>query len=190
MIVTIALFLSGCSTTMIFTKGMSASDKDDGTSMVFGHIDSNETNTSLYEFSIMKKENRNGVDRFEHYDTRTADNGMFYLENLESGEYLLGWMYAKTYPVFGEPYTFRLPDATDGKEFAMATVKITKPGIYYMGSYKIYVMKNPSFSHGEVYNVRKEVSPSEKDLLKQMSAHLRGSGWDKDAAARMRLVRK
>jgi len=173
----------------MLTKGMSASDKDTGTSMVYGFIDSTETDTSLYKYSIAKKETRNGVSEYEFYDTRTADNGMFYLEDLEPGEYLLSKMHAKSYPIFGEPYYVTLPDGDSGKEFALATVKITKPGIYYMGTYKIYVMKNQTFGHSEILSTRSEVSPSEDDILKQILPHLKGTGWDKDVAKRLKEIK-
>lgn len=171
------MLMSGCAIHIIPTKFMSASKMKEDRSLVYGYFDVSEAPFKLKEAVLYKIEVKNGERKVDDtFDMRTSKDGMFYIENLKPGEYEFAYMVG----VGGnDVYHWSLPDGVANKEFENTRIVIAKPGLYYLGTYKAYKMKDGGMFGTDRYNSRAVLVPNEKEILNNLLKHTDGTGWNK-----------
>lgn len=170
-----SLLVSGCTTYIIPTKFMGASDMKKGRSLVYGFYDVSEVGFNIKEARIFKVTIEDGERKYETIDMRTADDGFFYIENLEPGNYEFGYIVGTGGNAL---YNWHIPDGITNKEFKSAIITIKEPGLYYVGSYKSYKMYDGGMFGEDFFQTRSEILPDEKTILKRVLKHTEGDGWD------------
>lgn len=160
--------LGGCAS----TKGLSEMEADHA--LVLGYIDMDEAPASrLTAFSlrqVMPKSDK------PFWHMRTHD-GVFYLENLPFGSYQLNQ--------FGGPggflsnvsfYWFDFPRQNEG-------FRITKPGVYYAGSFKY---KKAGTFFRPKFELQTVNSPGEREAIEKILEYSKNTKWE--AQLRRRLA--
>ncbi len=160
----VAVALGGCTSNKIKDDKESASK-----SLIFGYVDMHEAPTDLDWLSMRQVLPK--TDKPYWYEF--TDDGMFWNSHLGNGAYQMyafgghsGWRNAD--------YTFELP-----RQYAEGLrVKIDKPGIYYLGSYK-YIKVKTGFFEQDKFDFVPVKSPSERELLERLlKDYTRGPEWE------------
>jgi hypothetical protein len=162
--------LAGCA-----AGGPGRSLDDPGNSLVFGYIDMAEAPTTLSGASIRQVASPSNAP----YWDADARNGLFYTYDLPPGSYQLASVSGSD--VRKVAYEYDLP----GQDLEHA--RITKPGIYFLGSYR-YV------NTGEAgkFEVERMDTPSEAQLLQRILEEdktVKGSAWEGRIRERLSQLR-
>lgn len=164
-----------------------------GESLVFGYIDMEGAPTRLDGVSM--KQVSPATDR-PFWNLR-VDDGMFYVENVPLGSYRvvqfngvdaldLGICYVPCGIQSGASYNYKLPEY--GEDGA-GLIRIEKPGVYYLGSWKYSGVGNGlclgiGFSVPK-YDLLPTKTPAEPELLERLLPHAEKSGWNEPILARI-----
>lgn len=147
------------------------------TALVFGYIDTANAPSNLKWAQARQLK----TDSMEPYKAFRADDGMFYLENLGMGSYKMttfggsGFIFMSYGQCIGtKNYSYEFP--SDDPKFEKLAFRLSKPGLYYAGSYKIVKAKNNLFKENDYAFVKLE-SPDERELLKRLLPHAEGTKW-------------
>ncbi len=110
---------------------------------------------------------------------------MFYSTYLPPGSYQLSHFGGSGF--FAGQYRYNV-----GQQGNETSVRIKKPGIYYIGSYKYKKVKTGFFSQDQ-FSIQKVKSPSEADLLKRIldaDSDVKNSVWNNRIRARLGQLKK
>lgn len=112
-------------------------------------------------------------------DFRSNNEGLFYLENLPLGSYEITSVGGPEKGLLPNAYyEWDMPQNSDDKAFRKRMqIRAEKPGVYYVGSYKINKLKDGGFFGTDKYEtvITKEVS--EKQALKKLLTYADGTKW-------------
>lgn len=148
--------------------------------LVFGYIDMDDAPVKLGWFNI-----RQVLPKTDKpFWNLAVDDGMFYHSFFTEGSYQVdafgghsGWKNAN--------YTFSFPrqNADTGR------FKITKPGLYYIGSFKYKEVKTGWFEQGK-FDIEAVNSPSERELLERLLQTAESKPWQDRIRKRIQELSK
>lgn len=164
--------LSGCA-----SSGHGRDINDPSNSLVFGYVDMSDAPTKVSGAQIMQV--APPTDR-PYWGTDVRD-GLFYTYYLPPGSYRLAALFGSSF-LKGD-YQYNMPRQGGGE----TTVRIDKPGIYFLGSYKYKDVKTGFFEQGK-FNIQRVGTPGEAELLRRILAEdkeLKGSVWEERIKQRL-----
>src|SRR5262245_16257965 len=156
--------------------GHGRSVDDPTNSLVFGYIDMGDAPTKISGASIMQVAPPTDKPSWG-MDVR---NGLLYTYYLPPGSYQLASISGSSF--WRGDYRYNFP--RQGNEQA---VRISKPGIYFLGSYRYKGVKTGWFEGGK-FDVERVNTPTEAELLRRLleeDREIKGSAWE--AKIRQRL---
>lgn len=151
---------------------------DPANSLVFGYVDMSDAPTGVQGASIMQV--APPTDR-PYWGTDVRD-GLFYTYYLPPGSYKLASLTGSSF--WKGEYRYNFP-----RQGADTAVRIAKPGVYFLGSYKYRDVKTGFFEQGK-FNIERVDSPTEAQLLRRIldeDKEIKGSVWEE--RLRQRLAR-
>jgi hypothetical protein len=109
----------------------------------------------------------------------SATDGMFYNSYAPPGSYILDSLTGHSF--FKGDYSYNFPQQGNS-----AQLRITKPGIYYVGSFKYKEVKTGFFEAAK-FGIQKVDQPKEAELLKRMLEirEIKESAWGNKIRARL-----
>lgn len=170
--VTAALSLAACG------GGMSPQmedQKDPEVSLVYGYIDMSDGPCWMSWFNM--KQVLPKVEK-PYYNFRIHE-GAFYAEWLPPGSFQFsGFGGSASWPG-NTIYTFRFPQQLEG-------FRIEKPGLYYVGTYK---MKDEGSFFKSKYDIGPAETPSERQILENILPFAKGTQWDAKVRERLEQLK-
>ena len=139
--------------------------KDKNVALIYGYINMNEAKARLSWLNL-----RRYRPSAKRYPTGISDgiffqtDGIFFHLGVEPGSYQVERFGSNAHS--GHYYTF----GSSGKN--QTAIKIEKPGIYYMGSYK-YINEKDRWGEDKKFTVKKTKEPTEKQLLTALLKHVK-----------------
>lgn len=178
-IILIVLLLTGCAPSLQI-KEMS----DDGNSLVFGYI-------NVMCMSWVQLQAAPGQQGPQFITINRVIDGLFYLENVPPGSYQIlrfgcgGTPLGKDNIAHGPggATVFQLPQIGKNE----SAVRITKSGVYYMGSFKYEKVKT-GFFEDDKFRITKSESPSERQILDRFEKFTRNTKWNALVLKKMETV--
>ncbi len=164
--------LSGCA-----GGGHGRSIDDPTNSLVFGYIDMSDAPTAVKYAQIMQV----APPTEKPYWGTDVKDGLFYTSYLPPGSYQLASFGGSGF--FKGEYQYTFPRQGRGA----TAVRISKPGIYYLGSYKYVKVKTGMFQQGK-FDIERVKTPTEAELLKRIldkDSEIKNSGWAEKIRARL-----
>ena len=153
-----------------------ARDINDATnSLVFGYIDMADAPTKISGATILQV----APPTDKPYWPAGVKEGLLYHYALPPGSYQLASISGSSF--WRGDYRYNFP--RQGNEQA---VRISKPGIYFLGSYRYKGVKTGFFEGGK-FDIERVDTPTEAELLRRIleSPEIKGSAWE--AKIRQRL---
>lgn len=145
------LLLVGCSST-----GPERDINDPTNSLVFGYVNMDEAPTKAGSASILQVA---PPTETPYWNTGVKD-GLFFDSYLPPGSYQLASFYGSGF--FAGEHRYSFP--RQGNE---TSLRITKPGIYFLGAFKYKKVKTGFFEQGQ-FSIEKINKPTEAELLKRI----------------------
>jgi hypothetical protein len=148
---------------------------DPTNSLVFGYVDMADAPTKINTVTLQQV----APPSDKPYWHTGAREGLFHIAYLPQGSFQLATLRGSGFWSGDVRYNF----PRQGSETA---VRITKPGIYFLGSYKYKGVKTGFFEGGK-FDIERVKSPSEAELLRRIleDKEIKGSAWE--ARIRQRL---
>jgi hypothetical protein len=150
--------------------------KDPDCSLVYGYIDMTNGPCWLQWFYLHQVLPKTEKPFFNF----RVDEGAFYAEFVVSGSYQLhelgGW---GSWPNGNTSYNFLFPKQAEG-------LRIEKPGLYYIGSYK---MKDLGNFFKSKYDIELAETPSEREVLSKVLPHAKGTIWEERIRQRLETLK-
>lgn len=173
--------LAGC--TFYFSKSAYMDDQDsDDSILVFGYLDDSEAPFVMKEAEI--RQVRPTTDE-PIKEVRSNNEGLFYLENLPVGSYrFVGWNGPEK-GLSDSYWNWSITDKYGKPGFERTEFRARKPGLYYIGAYKIDEVKAGGFFSSAKYETIGIKGPSEKELLKKLLEYAEGTKWERRIAQRL-----
>jgi hypothetical protein len=150
---------------------------DPSNSLVFGHIDMSDAPTQVKFASILQV----APPTDKPYWGTLVNNGLFHSSYLPPGTYQLASFGGSSFFGGGYEYDF----GRQGRN--QTAVRIDKPGIYYLGSYKYKKIKTGLFDQDK-FAIERVNTPTEAELLKRIlekDSEVKGSKWAAKIRARL-----
>lgn len=169
-------FLAGCA-----GGGHGRDINDPSNSLVFGYVDMADAPTKISGAQIMQV--APPTDK-PYWGTDVRD-GMFYTYYLPPGSYKLATLHGSSFLKGDYRYTFPRQGGEQG-------VRIDKPGIYFLGSYKYQNVKTGMFEQSK-FDIARVKTPSEAELLQRMldnDPELKKSVWADKIRERIARLKK
>jgi hypothetical protein len=163
--------LAGCA-----SSGPQRDINDPANSLVFGYVDMAGAPTGVASAWIMQVVPPSDTP----YWGLGVTNGLFYNSYLPPGSYQLSKFSGSGF--FAGQYEYGFP--RQGNQTAL---RISKPGIYFLGSYKYKKAKSGMFEQGK-FSIEKMNKPTEAELLKRIldeDSEIKGSTWGNKIRARL-----
>jgi len=155
---------------------------DPTNSLVFGYVDMSDAPTKVSGAQIMQV--APPTDR-PYWGTDVRD-GLFYTYYLPPGSYKLSTLHGSSF-LRGE-YQYNFPRQGGGN----TTVRIEKPGIYFLGAYKYKTVKT-GFFEGAKFGIEPVASPTEAELLQRIldkDPELQKSVWAEKIRSRIARLKR
>jgi hypothetical protein len=143
--------LAGCS-----SSGPTRDINDPANSLVFGYIDMEDAPTKVSSAWMVQVEPPSETP----YWGLAVNNGLFYNSYLPPGSYQLSKFSGSGF--FAGEHEYNFP--RQGNQTAL---RISKSGIYFLGSYKYKEVKTGMFEQGK-FSIEKTNKPTEAELLKRI----------------------
>ena len=173
----LALALSaGCA-----SSGHERDINDPTNSLVFGYIDMDDAPTSISYASIMQV----APPTQAPYWSLAVRKGLFYTAYLPPGSYQLSRFGGSGFLAGEHQYNF----PRQGNQTAL---RIEKPGIYFLGSYKYKDVKSGMFEAGK-FSIENVNKPTEAELLRRIlddGSGIKDSAWRDRILARLARLKK
>lgn len=168
--------LTGCA-----SDGPKRDINDPTNSLVIGYIDMDDAPTSAQSVTVMQVAPPTEAPYWKYWVTK----GMFYHAYIPPGSYQLNSVYGTGFFAGNNQYNFpRQGNATN--------LRITKPGIHFLGSFKYKKVKTGIFEQGK-FEIEKVNKPTEADLLKRIleeDSDIKNSAWGNKIRARLAELRQ
>jgi len=152
-------------------------------SLVVGYLDTEEAPANLEYIEMYKLQDK---EKNKYYEFAIDRNGIFFNSNILPGTYIFKIFggNSKNF-LIGGSYSFIFP--IQGKK-EMDPV-ITKPGIYFVGSYKYKKLKK-SESDGSDFDLIKLEEPTEKEILEKILEYAKSAFWREKILQRIEEISK
>lgn len=137
--------------------------KDPERSMVYGYVDMSDGPCWMDWFAM--KQVLPKVEKPYYYFR--IDDGAFYAEYVPLGSFQLSEFGGKK-TLGSTLYTFRFPQQLEG-------LRIEKPGLYFIGSFK---MKDEGNLFKSKYDIDLAEKPTEREILEKILPHAKGTAWE------------
>lgn len=163
--------LAGCANT-----GPERDINDPANSLVFGYIDMDDAPTGVKSAWIMQVAPPSDTP----YWGLGVNKGLFYNSYLPPGSYQMSKFSGSGFFAGENEYSF----PRQGNQTAL---RITKPGIYFLGSFKYKSVKTGIFEQGK-FSIEKINKPTEAELLKRIldeNDEIKKSVWGSKIRARL-----
>lgn len=186
--IVIALALSTSSCLIFWTKTGNAENPENNNSiLVYGYLDD-----SAAPFSFRWGQLHQVLPRTDEpfLDVKLNKQGLFYLENLPVGSYSIESLGGPEGFFSNTTWTWHFPSPSQRPEFKLTELRATKPGLYFMGAYRIYESKKGGFFSVSEYSSAAVDKPSELEVLQQLREKTRDSKWDRLVEARISELQK
>lgn len=160
----------------VFTKSAGVDEVEAKNSiLVYGYVDDSEAPFDMQWATIKQVK---PIIKDPYLEMRSNREQLFYLENLPIGSYLLESIHGVEKGFFGKAvWTWGFPNLATDPEFKKIQLKARKPGLYYMGSYKMHLVKKGGFFSSDVHRLDVSETPTEKEVLKKLLKHTKGTKW-------------
>jgi hypothetical protein len=145
--------------------------KDPDASFVYGYIDMQDGPCWLHFFN-MKQVLPKTDKPYWHF---RIDEGAFYAEYIPLGSFQLSELGGQDSWPGNTHYTWRFPQQLEG-------LRLEKPGIYYIGSFKM--IDQGSFFKSK-YDITPAEKPTEREILERLLPHAKGTKWDERLRKRL-----
>ncbi len=168
--------MAGCS-----SSGPERDINDPANSLVFGYIDMEDAPTGVSSAWLVQV----APPSESPYWGLGVNKGLFYNSYLPPGSYQLSKFGGSGFFAGEHEYSF----PRQGNETAL---RITKPGIYFLGSFKYKNAKSGFFEPGK-FSIEKINKPSEAELLQRIldeDSEIKKSSWGDKIRARLEKLRK
>lgn len=168
--------MAGCS-----SSGPTRDINDPANSLVFGYIDMEDAPTGVESAWIMQVAPPSETP----YWGLGVHKGLFYNVYLPPGSYQLSKFGGSGFFAGEHEYSF----PRQGNQTAL---RITKPGIYFLGSFKYKNAKTGFFEQGK-FSIEKTNKPTEAELLKRIldeDSEVKKSSWGNKISARLEKLKK
>src|SRR5262245_34022440 len=154
---------------------------DPANSPVFGYVDMADAPTKVSGAQIMQV----APPTDKPYWGMNVRDGIFYTSYLPPGSYRLATLHGSSFLRGEHQYSFPRQGGGD------TTVRIDKPGIYFLGSYKYQPVKTGFFEQGK-FDIQRVASPTEADLLQRIlqDDRIKGSVWEEKIKQRLARLKK
>jgi hypothetical protein len=156
-------------------------------SFVFGYIDMEDADPGLDWVTLQQLA---PVAKDPDMPTRAKD-GIFYLENLAAGSYQVydfggrgGGFFAKGRLWAAYPVSFPV-----SRQSGFLRVKVDKPGVYFLGSYKYVSVSGNRLTTNYVYDLEPLKAPTEKETLQRLLPTVKGTAWEGRLAEHLRKLK-
>jgi len=162
------------------TGGHGRSVNDPSNSLVFGFVDMADAPTKIDGATIMQV----APPSDKPYWGTDVRNGLFYTYYLPPGSYKLSSLTGSS--VWRGNYRYSFP-----RQGSDQGVRISKPGIYFLGSYKYQKVKTGMFEGGK-FDIERVSSPTEAELLRRIleeDKEIKGSAWEDKIRRRLAQLR-
>lgn len=169
------LGLVGC--TIFITKGKSLDEQETKDSiLIFGYINDAAAPFTM-EWGDMKQVKPATDEPMK--DFRSNNKGLFYLENLPVGSYEIMNVGGPEKGLSNLYYDWDMPQDRDDAAFRKRMqIQAKKPGLYFVGSYKINKLKDGGMFGSDIYETIMTDEVSEKQALKMLLKHADGTKWE------------
>jgi len=173
----------------LFLLGMLASCADSGpkrslddptNSLVFGYIDMDEAPTQVSSAWVVQVAPPSETP----YWSLGVNKGLFYNSYLPPGSYQLSKFGGSGFFAGEHEYSF----PRQGNQTAL---RITKPGIYFLGSFKYRKVDTGIFEQGR-FSIEKIKKPTEAELLQRIldeNSEIRDSAWGNKIRAHLKKLK-
>jgi len=168
--------LAGCA-----SGGPERDINDPTNSLVFGYVDMDEAPTSVSYASLMQV----APPTEAPYWSLTVRKGLFYSAYLPAGSYQLSRFGGSGFLAGEHQYNF-------GRQGNQTALRITKPGIYFLGSFKYKKVSSGLFEQGK-FSIDKIDKPAEAELLKRIldeGTDMKTSAWNDKIRARLAQLKR
>lgn len=130
------------------------------------------------------------ADEEPYKELRADDEGLFYLENLPVGSYKLVSLEGREKGALStQPWIIGLPEPSSDKAFWRTELRAKKPGVYFLGSYKLKRVKKGGLFSDDKFETIALKKPNEKQVLKKLLKHAKGTKWYKVIKKRIRKLK-
>ncbi len=177
----VAVLLSGCGLSKYVEERESKQ-----TAMVYGFIDMSDAPTDL-EWAQMRQLRPRDDEPFKKM--RTDDSGLFYLENLPVGGAFRMDSYGGSTWSWWYMSNVHWTYGIDKREFKSYEFKINKPGLHFLGAYKIHRIKAKSFFQEDKYRLAALDPAGEKELLRKLVKNTKDTMWKTVIEDRMKELK-
>ncbi|HEX7965397.1 MAG TPA: hypothetical protein VF651_06740 [Gammaproteobacteria bacterium] len=169
------LSLAGCASNSI---GPERDINDPTNSLVFAYVDMGDAPTEL-ESASLKPQGEEG------YWTMGVEDGLMSQQYLPPGSYQLASLSGSSFLHGAVVYNFPAYGRNE------ASVRIQKPGIYFLGSFKYKDVETGMFEAGK-FDIERVKSPTELELLGRLLKQdwVKGTQWEARIRARMAELHK
>jgi len=167
--------LAGCA-----SSGPERSLDDPTNSLVFGFIDMDEAPTQVSSAWIMQVAPPSETP----YWSLGVNKGLFYNSYLPPGSYQLSKFSGSGFFAGEHEYSF----PRQGNQTAL---RITKPGIYFLGSFKYKKVDTGIFEQGK-FSIEKINKPTEAELLQRIldeNKEIKNSAWGNKIRAHLKKLK-
>lgn len=184
----VALALSTSSCLIFWTKTGNAEDPVNNNSiLVYGFLDDKDA-PFKFRWGQIRQVLPKTDEPFQ--DFKLNKEGLFYLDNLPVGSYSIESLGGPEGFFSNTSWTWRFPNPSQNPEFKLTELRAAKPGLHFMGAYKIYESKKGGFFSNAEYSTLAVEKPSELEILQQLREKTRGSKWDSLVVARINKIKK
>ena len=153
---------------------------DPTNSLVFGYVDMDDAPTGMSYATVQQV----APPTEEPYWRLSVRKGLFYSVYLPPGSYQLSRFGGSGFWAGEHAYNF----PRQGNQTAL---RIEKPGIYFLGSYKYKTEKSGMFEVGK-FSMQKVGKPTEAELLKRIldeGSGVKDSAWRDRIQARLKQIK-
>jgi hypothetical protein len=171
------VFVAGCA-----GGGHGRDINDPSNSLVFGYVDMADAPTKVTGAHIMQV----APPTDKPYWGMGVKDGLFYSSYLPPGSYRLSSLHGSHFLRGEHQYNMGRQGGGD------TTVRIDKPGIYFLGSYKYKNVKTGMFEQSK-FGIERVSTPGEAELLQKMldtDPELKNSAWADKIRQRIARLKK
>jgi len=187
LLLTILLIIGLASCTFYFSKSKYMDDQEDRNSiLIFGYLDDSEAPFTM-EWGDMKQVRPTTDEPYK--ELRSNNEGLFYLENLPAGLYKINSVSGPEKGLSNSHWDWGLPEPHDDAAFKRLELTAKKPGIYFVGSYKIKKVKDGGLFGIDKYETIATKRPSEKQVLKQLITYAKDTKWENAIKQRIKRLK-
>ena len=169
--------VAGCS-----SGGHGRDINDPSNSLVFGYVDMKDAPTQVSGAMIQQV----APPTEKPYWGTDVRDGLFYSLYLPPGSYRLSSLHGSSF--WRGEYRYSMGRQGGGD----TTVRVQKPGIYFLGAYKYRTVKTGMFEQSK-FDIERVNTPSEADLLQKLldtDAEVKNSVWADKIRERIAALKK